>query len=214
MAYVLTPQLVQNDLSEALRDEFSIAPELSVDCEMMGLNPDRDRLCVVQIASEQGACALVQIGDMEHAPNLQAVLENNKIIKIFHFARMDILFLFKRLNIDVKNIFCTKLASRLVRTYSDKHGLRELVREFIGENLDKSSQSSDWGNTNLNSDQINYAAKDVIFLFEIRRRLLKMMVRENRLDLYNHLIEFLPVQRKLDCLGYREIFEYKLSPHS
>ena len=214
MAYLLTPQLVQNDLTEDLRNYFTSSSELAIDCEMMGLNPDRDRLCVVQMASEQGSCALIQIGDIGHAPNLQSVLENDKITKIFHFARMDIYFLYKRLNINVKNIFCTKIASRLVRTYSDRHGLRELVREFLGENLDKAPQSSDWGNTNLNTEQINYAAKDVIFLFEIRRRLLKMMIRENRNELFKKLIDFLPVQRDLDCLGYKEIFEYKISPHT
>ena len=214
MAYVLAPQIVQNDLTNDFRDELMQATELSVDCEMMGLNPDRDRLCVVQVASERGICALVQIGEIGNSPNLQAILENEKITKIFHFARMDIFFLYKRLNIDVKNIFCTKLASRLVRTYSDRHGLRELVREFIGENLDKSSQSSDWGSTNLNIEQINYAAKDVIFLFEIRRKLLNMLLRENRFELYNQLITFLPVQRTLDCLGFKDIFEYKINPNS
>ena len=206
------PQIItcQEDLSVDLQKEFAAASELAVDCEMMGLNPARDRLCVVQVAAEKGVCALIQVHNATQAPRLQSLLEASQIVKLFHFARMDILFLFMRLNIEVQNIYCTKIASHIARTYSDKHGLRELVREFTGENLDKGQQSSDWGAEQLDSEQVKYAAGDVIYLFEIRRRLDAMLKREKRAALFKKLLTFLPVQRELDTLGYHHVFEHRV----
>ncbi len=206
------PIVVQGDLTQELQKEFASQRVLGVDCEMMGLDPNRDRLCVVQIAAEKGSCVLVQIKEKEGAPKLKAILENQAITKIFHFARMDIFFLYSRIHIDVQNIYCTKIASRVVRTYTDRHGLKELVREFTGENLDKSNQSSDWGAPELTKDQIHYAAGDVIYLFELKRNLDKMIDREQRRDLFEKLIHFLPTQRQLDCLGYQYIFEHRSKP--
>ena len=208
MKNIQSPIVVQGDLSQELKSELASHSELAIDCEMMGLNPMRDRLCVVQIAAEKGPCVLVQIGDSKQASLLQELMENESITKIFHFARMDIFFLFYRLGIEVHNLYCTKIASRLARTYTERHGLRELVREFTGENLDKVYQSSDWGAEELSPEQVRYAAGDVIYLFEIRRRLTTMLIREKRKELYDKLLAFLPVQRELDCLGYKHIFEH------
>ncbi len=204
-----TPTLIRSDLSVELYEQFSAATQLGVDCEMMGLNPMRDRLCVVQVAVEHGPCVLVQIDESQNYSRLKEILEDVRICKIFHYARMDMLFLFSRLNINVNNIYCTKIASRLGRTYTNHHGLRELVREFIGENLDKTYQTSNWGAEQLKTEQIKYAAKDVIYLFEIRRQLEKIIETEKRQDLLKKLFNFLPVQRELDYLGYEGIFEHK-----
>ena len=202
------PVIFQADLSREFRDQLDSHKVLAVDCEMMGLNPARDRLCVVQVTAEGSPCALIQIDENKGAPQLKSLLEDKKIMKLFHFARMDTLFLFCRLGIDVQNIYCTKLASRLARTYTSRHGLREIVREFLKENMDKTCQSSDWGAVELNSEQISYAAGDVIYLFELRRRLDLMLKREKREKLFRSLIAFLPVQRELDCLGYQHVFEH------
>ena len=212
MGVAQEPHLLQEDLPEVLKKEFTSYSELAVDCEMMGLNPVRDRLCLVQLAAEKGPCALIQIGKAKEAPHLKELMENENITKIFHFARMDILFLFSRLGIDVRNIYCTKIASRLARTYSERHGLRELVREFFGENLEKLYQSSDWGAEELSPEQVRYATGDVIYLFEIRRRLTTILIREGRKELYDKVVSFLPTQRELDCMGYQHIFEHTTNP--
>ncbi len=200
--------VIQNDLSRELKEQFSKSKVLGIDCEMMGLDPSRDRLCLVQIAADSKSYVLVQIGKKENAPILKELLEDEGITKIFHFARMDILFLYCRLGIDVKNIYCTKIASKIARTYSSRHSLRELVREFTGNNLDKTCQSSDWGKEKLSSEQIHYAGNDVIYLFEIHKNLDMMLRRENRNELFEKVINFLPVQRELDCKGYEYIFEH------
>ena len=202
------PRIVQEDLTKDLKNELASHPELGIDCEMMGLNPIRDRLCVVQVAAEKGPCVLLQVGKAKEAPRLRELMENESITKIFHFARMDTFFLFCRLGIDVRNIYCTKIASRLARTYSERHGLRELVREFLGENLEKVYQSSDWGAEKLSPEQVRYAAGDVIYLFEIRRRLSAILIREGRKELYDKVVRFLPTQRQLDQMGYQHIFEH------
>lgn len=138
--------LLKQDITDDIRDEFKNCQELAVDCEMMGLNPFRDRLCLVQIANENGSCAIVQIDEKNPPNNLKEILESPQIEKIFHYARSDMLFLKMRLNIEVKNIYCTKIASKIARTYTDKHGLKEIVKEFFGDNLDKTVTSTDWGN--------------------------------------------------------------------
>lgn len=202
------PRVLKGDLSPEIAAEFAAASELAVDCEMMGLNPWRDRLCVVQIMAEKGSVVLVQVDEAAGAPEIQKLFENREINKIFHFARMDIFFIQKRLGIDVQNIFCTKIASRLARTYTDRHGLKEVVREMTGEVIDKTNQSSDWGRDELTSDQIYYAADDVRYLFEVKRKLHAILEREGRLDLAERCFEFLRTRRDLDLGGFGMIFEH------
>jgi ribonuclease D len=196
--------LLKQDITDDIRDEFKNCKELAVDCEMMGLNPFRDRLCLVQIANENGSCAIVQIDEKNPPKNLKEVLESPQIEKIFHYARSDMLFLKMRLNIEVKNIYCTKIASKIARTYTDKHGLKEIVKEFFGDNLDKTVTSTDWGNPNLTDDQLIYAQNDVIYLFQIKRILNEMLKRENRYELYQKTLNFLPTRVELDIQGYTE----------
>ena len=172
-------RLVQKDLPDDLFDALKNQTELGVDCEMMGLNPWRDRLCLIQIAAENGPCALVQVDENEPPARIQQLFENPAIQKIFHFARLDCLFLRMRVNIQIQNVFCTKIASRLGRTYTDRHGLKEVVREFTGETLDKQITSSDWGSNKLTDDQLHYAASDVIYLFAVKRGLTEI-IKEHR----------------------------------
>ncbi len=199
---VKRPIVLQGDLSEEIAATFSGASELGVDCEMMGLNSFRDRLCVVQVGVERGDIVLVQVDEQSGAPRLKALFENPDIVKIFHYARTDIVFLKHRLGIDVTNIYCTKIASRLGRTYTDRHGLKEVARELAGEIMDKSSQSSDWGQSELSEDQVYYAADDVRHLFEIKRQLMKMLEREGRTDLAQRCFDALAIRRDLDIAGF------------
>ncbi|MEQ9365647.1 MAG: ribonuclease D [Leptospirales bacterium] len=202
------PLVLKGDLNEEIAAEFASQADLSVDCEMMGLNPWRDRLCVIQIMAERGSVALVQVDERAGAPRIKALFENPAINKIFHFARMDILFLYKRLEIDVQNIFCTKIASRLARTYTDRHGLKEVIRELTGEVIDKTNQSSDWGRDELTPDQVYYAADDVRYLFELKRKLGEILARENRADLAERCFHFLRTRRDLDLENFDMIFEH------
>lgn len=196
--------VLKKDLTEEIFNEYQSKKEIAIDCEMMGLNPYRDRLCLIQIASEKGTCAIVQIDEKEPPNFLKKILENDSIEKIFHYARSDMLFLKVRLNINVKNIYCTKIASKIARTYTDKHGLKELVKEFFGDTLDKTITSTDWGNPNLTDEQLLYAQNDVIYLFQIKRILNEMLIRENRYDLFLKALEFLPTRVELDSRGFTE----------
>ncbi len=202
------PYLFQGDIPDEIFNELIQCDEVGVDCEMMGLNPRRDRLCLVQIAAEKGPQIILQVIEADGAHNMKRLFEDKNCRKIFHYARMDTLFLHFRLNINVTNVYCTKIASKLARTYSERHGLRELVREFTGDNLDKMQQSSDWGREKLLPEQINYAISDVLYLFKIRRYLNLILEREHRMDLFQKLIQFLPTQRELDILGYDSVFEH------
>lgn len=199
-------RFVQGDLPADILEDFRNRRELGVDCEMMGLNPMRDRLCLVQIAAEDGPCAIVQIDESNPPAGLKEIIESQDIIKIFHYARTDFAFLKGRINFQVNNVFCTKIASRLARTYTDRHGLREVVREFTGETLEKTMTSSDWGKSQLSQDQLLYAQNDVIFLFAIKRTLEEMLDREGRRHLYNAAIGYLPSLVEMDLLGYDDIF--------
>lgn len=202
------PVVFQADLDLASFETLQKESELALDCEMMGLNPIRDRLCVVQIGIPSGHCYLVQIQDGNSAPNLQALLEINHIVKIFHYARLDNLFLKQKLNIKMENIYCTKIASRLARTYTDKHGLKEVIRDLLGVNLDKSNQSSDWGKKELSNNQVHYAAHDVKYLFDIKQKLNEILQREKRQGLCKKLFDFLPTQCELDELQFEHIFDH------
>ncbi|MDX1957620.1 MAG: ribonuclease D [Leptospiraceae bacterium] len=203
------PKVFQSDLSEEMYHQYLEGDRLSVDCEMMGLNPRRDRLCVIQMCDARNNFSVVQILlDQKEAPRIQMLFENKEIVKIFHFARMDMHFLLYRLGIKVDPIFCTKIASKLVRTYTDKHGLKELIREFFGENMDKANQSSDWGKKILSKEQLDYACEDVRYLISLEHILTEMLIRENRLELATKCMQFLSSQIQLDLLEMKEVLEH------
>jgi len=202
-------EVVKKDLPMEGFEKLKQASELAIDCEMMGLNVFRDRLCLVQISSENGPCYLIQIDENNGAPLLKDLMEDPAITKIFHFARMDCLFLKKRIDISVNNLYCTKIASKIARTYTDRHGLKELVRDLTGETMDKTSQSSDWGREELTKDQSEYAASDVKYLFKLKRGLEVMLKREGRDHLVEKLFEFIPHRVELDIMGYGDIFDHQ-----
>ena len=189
---------------EDLPDEINFSDNIAIDCEFMGLNVERDRLCLVQISSGNNDAHIIQLNkDKYNAPNLKKLLVNEKINKIFHYARADLLFIKKYLDIDVININDTKLASKLARTFSDKHGLKDLIREFIGIDVNKQLQTSDFGGE-LTEKQLQYCARDVIYLHKIFKELYKILVRENRLDLYNKAIKFIPTRVDLDIASFKD----------
>lgn len=203
-------QICDRDLSSELLEQYQSTSAIAVDTETMGLLPQRDRLCLVQLCDESDRVTVVRIerGQTE-APNLKQLLEAPGVTKIFHFARFDITTLRHHLGIQVKPIFCTKLASKLIRTYSPRHGLKDLVQELSGIELDKSAQSSDWGNAmNLTEAQLKYAANDVRYLIEARSKLTEMLKREERLELAEHCFQVLPVFAQLDILQYQNVFEH------
>ncbi|PJZ46703.1 ribonuclease D [Leptospira brenneri] len=205
----IKPVVLQGDLNEEFFEAFKKDDRLAVDCEMMGLNPRRDRLCVVQISDSKNKVALVQIlPGQKEAPLIQKLFESKDITKIFHFARMDMTFLRARLGIKVQNVFCTKIGSKLARTYTDKHGLKELIREFFEENIDKKNQSSDWGKKILTKDQVDYASTDVRFLIALESILTEMMIRENRFATAERCFAFLETQVELDLLEVHNLFEH------
>ncbi len=203
-----TIQVLKNDLSDELLNHYSSCELLAVDCEMMGLNPIRDRLCLVQMCDKDEKVALVKIDAGAKSPNLKKLFENSKVRKIFHFARTDLAFLYYHLQIDLINVFCTKSASKLARTYTDKHSLKDLLKEILTIDVDKNSQQTDWGHSELTKDQIKYAASDVLYLIPAYHKLLDMLKRENRLELAEEVNKFLPIQAKLDLLGYVDFFAH------
>ncbi len=191
--------LHKNDLPENVTFSNSIA----IDTETMGLNVIRDRLCLIQISAGDGDAHLVQFEKGKYeAPNLKKLLTNKNILKIFHFARFDLATLQYYLNIEMENIYCTKIASRLVRTYTDSHGLKSLCDELLGVDLSKKQQSSDWGNVEITEKQSEYAASDVLHLHRLKVKFDDMLKRENRLDIFNACINFLPTRVKLDLSGF------------
>jgi ribonuclease D len=176
---------------------------VAIDTETMGLDPHRDRLCVVQLSPGDGSADVVQIAaGQTDAPNLKRLLGDPAILKIFHFARFDIAVLFNALGVMPAPLYCTKIASRLARTYTDKHGLKDLVRELLGTDLSKQQQSSDWGADQLSDAQIAYAASDVLHLHELKARLDTMLAREGRTELAAACFGFLPVRARLDLTGW------------
>lgn len=205
----LNPTLFQGDLDESTFQLYCQEPALSIDCEMMGLNPRRDRLCLVQMCDSRGNFSVVQIlpGQTE-AVHLKKLLEDENITKIFHFARMDVAFLLAHLGITTHPIFCTKIASKLARTYTDRHGLKENIKEFFGENIDKKNQSSDWGKQNLTREQIEYACDDVKYLIALKAKLSEMLIRENRYEIARECFDFIINFAILDIMEMKEIFEH------
>ena len=187
-----------------LPDNIKISNSVAFDSETMGLNPKRDKLCLVQLSNGDEICHLVKIDLIKKKPkNLINVLKNNKIQKIFHFARFDITVFKHNFKINIKNIYCTKIASKLVRTYTDKHGYKDLCNELLNKNISKSEQSSDWGG-DLTKEQQKYAATDVLYLHKIRDKLDKMLIREKRVKLAKACFDFIEHRTDLDISGWSE----------
>lgn len=189
-----------------LPDHISFGSSVAVDTETMGLNPLRDRLCLVQLSSGDGNAHLVRFtaGDYT-APNLKRLLNDANVTKLFHFGRFDIAVLKHYLGVEITALYCTKIASRLVRTYTDRHGLRDLVKDILGHDLSKQQQSSDWGDPNLSEAQLKYAASDVLYLHALRARLDVMLAREGRTEIARACFAFLPKRVELDLLGWPDM---------
>ena len=194
--------LYKNDLPDGL----DMGPVVAIDCETMGLNPHRDRLCVVQMSGGDGNAHIVQVekGQTE-APNLCAMLENPQVLKLFHFGRFDIAAMYHAFGSLAAPVYCTKIASKLVRTYTDRHGLKNLLDELIGVDISKQQQMSDWGAETLTEAQLAYAASDVLYLHQLREKLNERLERESRADLAQAAFEFLPTRARLDLAGWPEI---------
>jgi ribonuclease D len=188
-----------------LPDGLDLGPVVAIDCETMGLNPVRDRLCVVQLSSGDGTAHLVQIEKGQtSAPNLQKLLVDPNVLKLFHFGRFDIAAMQNAFGVVTAPVFCTKIASRLVRTYTDRHGLKVLLQELLGIDISKQQQSSDWGSETLSQAQVEYAASDVLYLHKLRDTLLAMLEREGRAELAQSCFDFLPTRAQLDLAGWPE----------
>src|ERR1700761_6185679 len=195
----MTIRLHRGDLPDLSRYTTSVA----IDTETMGLHPHRDRLCVVQMSNGDGSADVVQVPkDHTDAPNLKALLANPKILKIFHFARFDLAALSNAFGVMPQPVYCTKIASRLTRTYTDRHGLKDLVREVLNIDMSKQQQSSDWGAQALSEAQLAYAASDVLHLHALRDRLNAMLAREGRLEWAQACFAFLPTRARLDLQGW------------
>ncbi len=195
----------ENDLPENL----DFGEVVAIDTETMGLNPARDRLCLVQLSSGDGICHLVKILDLRKKPkSLIKLLKNSRITKIFHYARFDVAILKHAFKLEIKNIYCTKIASKLVRTYTDKHGYKDLCKELLNETISKVEQSSDWGGK-LSKDQKIYAATDVLHLHKLKNKLDIMLARENRTKIANACFEFLDHRTDLDLFGWHDVDIFK-----
>ena len=186
-----------------LPDDLDLGPTVAIDCETMGLNPKRDRLCVVQLSSGDGNAHLVQVAKgQSSAPNLCRMLEDPNVLKLFHFGRFDIAAMLETFGALTAPVYCTKIASRLVRTYTDRHGLKNLLQELLSVDISKQQQSSDWGSKKLSKAQIEYAASDVLYLHRLRDSLNQMMIREDRMEVAQSCFDFLPTRAKLDLAGW------------
>ena len=187
-----------------LPDEIEFSDKIAIDCEFTGLNIERDRLCLIQISSGKNDAHIIQLDkDNYHAPNLKNVLNDKNINKLFHYARADLLFIKKYLDLEVENISCTKIMSKIARSYSDKHGLKDLIKEFIGIDVSKQLQSSDFGGE-LSEKQLKYCAQDVVYLHKIYEALNKILEREKRIKLYEKTIKFINTRVDLDYASFKE----------
>lgn len=194
--------LYQNDLP----DDLDLGPIVAIDCETMGLNPHRDRLCVIQMSSGDGNAHLVQVAKGQtEAPNLCRMLEDPKVLKLFHFGRFDIAAMYNAFGALTAPVYCTKIASKMVRTYTDRHGLKNLLQELLGVDISKQQQMSDWGAPELTEAQLEYAASDVLYLHALRDKLNERLEREGRTALAQSCFDFLPTRAKLDLAGWPEI---------
>ncbi len=193
--------LYKNDLPDGL----DLGPVVAIDCETMGLNPHRDRLCVIQMSGGDGHSHIVQVSKGQtEAPNLSAMLENPDVLKLFHFGRFDIAAMYHTFGALAAPVYCTKIASRLVRTYTDRHGLKNLCQELIGVDISKQQQMSDWGAETLTDAQLEYAASDVLYLHRLREALDRRLAREGRTEMAQACFDFLPMRAKLDLAGWPE----------
>jgi ribonuclease D len=195
----MTNTVYQNDLPDGL----DLGPMVAIDCETMGLHPHRDRLCVVQLSGGDGHAHLIQIArGQTEAPNLCRLLEDPDVLKLFHFGRFDIAAMLNAFGAVTAPVYCTKIASRLIRTYTDRHGLAKLLSELLGIDISKQQQSSDWGAPELTKAQVDYAASDVLYLHQLRDVLNGMLEREDRMDMAQACFDFLPMRAKLDLAGW------------
>jgi ribonuclease D len=203
-------QVCDRDLNDVALSEYLESSAIAVDTETMGLLPLRDRLCLVQLCNHEGKVTAIRIAKGQtDSPNLKKLLEATNIVKIFHFARFDVATLRYHLHIQVNPIFCTKIASKLARTYTNRHGLKDVVQELEQVELDKSAQSSDWGNAaNLSTSQLSYAANDVRYLISVRQKLIEMLIREERWQIAQECFGCLPTIVSLDLLQFKDIFEH------
>ena len=199
----MAQHLHRGDLPPGLTFGDSVA----IDTETMGLNPHRDRLCLVQLSRGDGDCHLVQLppGEPVHSPHLAALLADKAVLKIFHFARFDVAVLEHALGVNCGPVYCTKIASRLSRTFTDRHGLKDLCRDLLGVEISKQKQSSDWGADRLSSSQLDYAANDVLHLHPLKEKLDEMLAREGRTELAGACFAFLPYRARLDLEGWPEV---------
>jgi len=197
----MTNHLYQGDLP----DDLDLGPMVAIDCETMGLHPHRDRLCVVQLSGGDGHAHLVQVArGQTSAPNLERLLTNPDVLKLFHFGRFDIAAMYHAFGALTAPVYCTKIASRLVRTYTDRHGLKALTQELLSVDISKQQQSSDWGAETLTDAQLDYAASDVLHLHKLRDALNVMLEREGRTEIAQACFDFLPTRAKLDLAGWPE----------
>lgn len=194
--------LYQGDLPDGL----DLGPVVAIDCETMGLNPHRDRLCLVQLSGGDGNAHLVQVAKGQtSAPNLERLLRDPDVLKLFHFGRFDIAAMYNAFGALAEPVYCTKIASKLIRTYTDRHGLKYLLQELLGVDISKQQQTSDWGAETLTEAQLDYAASDVLYLHRLREELDKRLAREGRSDMAQACFEFLPMRARLDLAGWPEI---------
>ncbi|MDF1726686.1 MAG: ribonuclease D [Sulfitobacter sp.] len=197
----MTNFLYQNDLP----DDLDLGPMVAIDCETMGLHPHRDRLCVVQLSGGDGHAHLIQVAKGQtEAPNLCRLLEDPAVLKLFHFGRFDIAAMLNAFGAVTAPVYCTKIASRLVRTYTDRHGLAKLLQELLQIDISKQQQSSDWGAADLSQAQVDYAASDVLYLHRLREKLNEMLEREDRMEIAQAGFDFLPTRARLDLVGWPE----------
>ncbi len=194
--------LYQNDLP----DDLDLGPVVAIDCETMGLHPHRDRLCVIQMSGGDGNAHLVQIAKGQtEAPNLCKMLTDPNVLKLFHFGRFDIAAMQNAFGAVTAPVYCTKIASKMVRTYTDRHGLKNLLQELLNVDISKHQQSSDWGAPTLTEAQLDYAASDVLYLHKLRDVLNERLIREGRMDMAQACFDFLPMRAQLDLAGWPEI---------
>ena len=188
-----------------LPDDLDLGRIVAIDCETMGLNPHRDRLCVVQISAGDGDAHMIQVArGQTRAPNLCRLLEDRDVLKLFHFGRFDIAAMYNAFGALAAPVYCTKIASKLIRTYTDRHGLKFLLQELLGVDISKQQQSSDWGAPELSQAQLEYAASDVLYLHRLRDELDRRLERERRADLAAACFDFLPMRARLDLAGWPE----------
>jgi len=199
--------LIEGDLSPDLLDAYLQSEYLAIDTETMGLNPHRDRLCLIQLCNEHDRVTVIRVTSLV-MPRLVELLEAPRPMKIFHFGRFDLAMLRKNLGVRIHSLYDTKVASKLARTYTGAHGLKDLVRDVLGFNLDKSAQQTDWGSPNLTSQQLEYSANDVRYLIQLKSRLDEMLSREGRMELAQECFKHLPTLAELDLLGWEGLFEH------